>query len=194
MTEKISRHKYEDQLLQLLYLAEANLKYCLQLRKFIERKKEQYRAKVSTEFINEKVQYLILVSNNHFLMTVLIVDNLLREPRKYKTLSFQDYLKQNYLKKEMENLKNAVESLWKEYKDYGLNAIRDQIAGHQDKDNIGDAFYFTYKLINDMHINNLNKIIKGLKYMAHQYFEQPISNNYIYRETALSEIMGRLLR
>lgn len=188
MTEQASKHKYEDRLLQLIYLAEANLKYCIKIRKFIEQKRRQ----APNLFNNEKIQYFMLVSNNHFLMAVLIVDNLLREPRRYKTLSFQDYLKQNYLKKETNDLKILIESLWKKYKDYGLNAIRDQIVAHQDKDNIGDPFYLTHKLINDNYINNLDDIIKDLRGTAHSYFEQQISNN-IYKEIPLSEIMTKTL-
>lgn len=196
MNKTMDRSEYEDKLLQLIYLSEANLRYCKQIEVFIRQKRTKYKLEEYTEFLNDdRIGYFVLVSNNHFLKSVSIVHNLLHMPSRYKgALSFQDYLHQNYLEEEPKKcLEKELESLWNIYEDYDLDYIRDKFAAHLDRKCAGDVFYFAYKLISDEHTNHLEEIIDKLKYIVCEYFDDPIINNYIYRKIALSEIITKTL-
>ena len=184
----VSKANYEDKMLQLVYLGEGNLQYCQQISDFLAVKRKEMESKEFNRFINKgEVRYFVLVANNHFFEAISIIHSLVHEGNKQE-ISFKNYLKKN----PHERLKKEIECIRKKYKEHDLDKLRNKIADHKNINNVGDPWSFSIILVNKRWIDFLSQIIKELKEAAYKYFQDSISNNYLYDGNALGEIMTRV--
>lgn len=184
----MSKAKYEDRILQLIYLGEANLQYYKQIKDFLERNRKEKSSKELIEFSNDKkVQYFILASNNHFFEAVSIIHSLIHEG-KNQEVSLSNYLGQNSNR----DLGKDIDGIRKKYRNSHLNDIRDKIADHKDINNVGDPWAVAVLFIDRKWVDSLSQIINELKDIAYKYFEACKIPNYVYDKNCLPEIMEKV--
>ena len=179
----MSRERIEDTIMQLIFLAEANLECCKVIYKFLDKQKEN-QSKI--RFFNENwVEYLMLSAVNHFSESISIMHSLLHKPkRKNKEASFNLYEKKVINKNCFEDKSKTqeflseIKNIRNEFKNKKFSDIRDKIVDHKDFKNIGDPLVFVLNIINYEIIEKLQKLIKNLKEVALEFFEAKISYNH----------------
>ena len=178
MSSKISKIELEDKILQLIYRAEAFLKWAENIRIFYNKNKPRKLVEKQKYINNDLVKYLILQHNLYFSEAVLNLNTLLKLTRgvlRSKELSFEYYFYKNSNKSEFEK---GVDKIREKYKKSNLDKVRDKIIAHKDIKNIGDPITHFMNLISNKLFNSAKSILEDLEQISLGNFKDPICNNY----------------
>jgi len=176
---KISPGEIEDRIVQLIFMAEVNLKCCKLISNYLKKKNN---LEYSIFLKKDENKYLVLSEYNHFCESVGIIHTLLhRIDKKNRELSFQLYqdevLSKECYNDESQKFITNIKNLWKEFEEGKFSGIRDKICSHKEFNNIGDPTTLVILPLDQRWIEKLDQVIEDLKRDVFKFFKGSISNN-----------------
>lgn len=187
--KNITKKQLEDRILQVLYLAELNLKCSKRVLSYFNEYKENPSERML--FLNSpEGRYLTLCMNNHFLEAVGLTSGLLcpHGGRNTKETSFILWKKVGG-----GNFSPKLRSIINDFDSQGFLRLRQNLVAHKQIGGSGDPDTIAILPVAEQKIGELEAIIHELKKECLGMFEDPIRNNYLLEnEKGLGIILKRV--